>query len=416
MGDVKQRKSANSENGGGKMSIRDLYYEYRSEAVFGLLLIAAVVVSYLLSPLIPAEVYRKIISPTLNCAILLTCAMSAWALFRHHQGLRVRLMTAYTLVVWVVIMAFAMWMKWNSHDSLKAADGMLSMDGWEFVVGSILGWLLLVYPTELLRPGWLNLKRTLIDLLPVVIIGVLDALLDTDLRWLLAVYPFVLLFYIGANIRAYREYCEQNYSSMEDIDTQWVVRYLIMVVILGASYCFISLARFPTRLFTQQWLLFFVLFYSNEQVLFRPDPWKGRARVRKEDEKIEEENEDTEEYNDPSVMVNGMKCRDALEQWMATEKPYTNKDFRLTDLRQVLPLNRTYLSQFIKAEYDCNFYQYVTKYRIEEAKRLMRANPAMKMQDIAERSGFSSATVFGRVFARETGMAPSEWCAQFENT
>ena len=387
------------------MSIRELYYEYRSELVFGFLLTALVAASYMLSPLIPLEVYRKIISPTLDCAILVCCAMSAWTLFRHHQGIRVRKMSAYVMTAWVVVMSIGMWMKLSRHNSLTAADGMLSMNGWEFVLGSILGWLLLVYPTELLRPGWLNFKRAMIDLLPVAVIGVLDAVLDTDLRWLLAAYPFVLLAFIVVNIRAYRVYCENNYSSMEDIDVQWVVRYIIMLVILGASYCFISFARFPTRLFTQQWLLFFLLFYSNEQILFRPDPWVEHVRERKEDEP---EGED----NGSSLTGNETGYRAALEQWMVTEKPYLNKDFRLSDMMQVIPMNRTYLSQFIQTEFGCNFYQYVTKYRIEEAKRFMRANPDMRVQEIAEHCGFSSATVFGRVFLRETGLTPTEWLAQ----
>ncbi len=387
------------------MSIRELYYEYRSELVFGFLLTALVVASYMLSPLIPLEVYRKIISPTLNCAILVCCAMSAWALFRHHQGIRVRKMSAYVMTAWVVVMSIGMWMKLSRHNSLTAADGMLSMNGWEFVLGSILGWLLLVYPTELLRPGWLNFKRAMIDLLPVAVIGVLNAVLDTDLRWLLAAYPFVLLAFIVVNIRAYRVYCENNYSSMEDIDVQWVVRYIIMLVILGASYCFISFARFPTRLFTQQWLLFFLLFYSNEQILFRPDPWVEHVHERKEDEP---EGED----NGSSLTGNETGYRAALEQWMVTEKPYLNKDFRLSDMMQVIPMNRTYLSQFIQTEFGCNFYQYVTKYRIEEAKRFMRANPDMRVQEIAEHCGFSSPTVFGRIFLRETGLTPTEWLAQ----
>jgi len=178
-----------------------------------------------------------------------------------------------------------------------------------------------------------------------------------------------------------------------------------MLVILGASYCFISFARFPTRLFTQQWLLFFLLFYSNEQILFRPDPWVEHVRERKEDEP---EGED----NGSSLTGNETGYRVALEQWMVTEKPYLNKDFRLSDMMQVIPMNRTYLSQFIQTEFGCNFYQYVTKYRIEEAKRFMRANPDMRVQEIAEHCGFSSPTVFGRIFLRETGLTPTEWLAQ----
>ena len=47
----------------------------------------------------------------------------------------------------------------------------------------------------------------------------------------------------------------------------------------------------------------------------------------------------------------------------------------------------------------------------DEAKRLMREHPEMNMLDVAEQCGFSSPTVFARVFARETGMSPKEWSA-----
>ena len=98
-----------------------------------------------------------------------------------------------------------------------------------------------------------------------------------------------------------------------------------------------------------------------------------------------------------------------LEEWMDAEKPYRNPDFQLQDLQQVLPLNRTYLSRFIKTEYDCSFYQLVTRYRVEEAKRLLHEHPQMKIQEISEQCGFSSPTIFTRVFTRETGLNPSEW-------
>jgi AraC-like DNA-binding protein len=94
---------------------------------------------------------------------------------------------------------------------------------------------------------------------------------------------------------------------------------------------------------------------------------------------------------------------------METEKPYLNPDFRLNDLRQVLPLNRTYLSQLINTEYGCSFYQWVNRLRIEEAKRLMREQPDLKIQDIADRCGFSSRRVFSQIFTRETGTTPTEW-------
>ena len=88
----------------------------------------------------------------------------------------------------------------------------------------------------------------------------------------------------------------------------------------------------------------------------------------------------------------------------------------MMDLRAILPTNRTYLSQLINAEYGCNFYQYVTNYRIAEAKRLMREHPELKMQEVAEQSGFASAAVFSRTFSRETGFSPREWSSSVDNS
>ena len=69
----------------------------------------------------------------------------------------------------------------------------------------------------------------------------------------------------------------------------------------------------------------------------------------------------------------------------------------------------TYLSQFINDTYGCSFYQFVNRYRIEEAQRLMRECPEMKLDDVATRSGFSSRSYFTQVFTKEVGFSPREW-------
>ena len=94
---------------------------------------------------------------------------------------------------------------------------------------------------------------------------------------------------------------------------------------------------------------------------------------------------------------------------MEKERPYRNPDFKLVDLQAVLPMNRTYLSQFIHSEFGCNFYLFVNRYRIEEAKRLMADNPDMKMAEISASCGFSSPSVFSRTFTSIAGQSPSEW-------
>lgn len=391
--------------GGGKSPLRKFYYDYKDEIIFGLVLSVVVIVSNMLTPLIPVDMFHSIILPTLYTMIVTLCGGNAYLFWRHHEGKRMRKIMAGIMLAWTLITVGGLIARYRS-DAPDVADGIFSLQGWEFVLGDILAWMLMVYPAEFLQPGWLTWKKAFAQLTPVVLVGALDWWLDIDLRWLLAIYPLFILFMLFRHVHVYREWCEANFASMDDIDFQWVVRYLIIVFIVGCSYTYMCFSNVPTYAFTQMWLLFFLLFYSTEKIFFRPDPWE---RIREEDRTAPESLPVQEEKDN-------LTYRARLDEWMEKEKPYLNKDFRLMDLMQVLPMNRTYLSQFIMAEYGCNFYQFVANYRIEEAKRLMRENPGLKIQDIAERSGFSSPVVFSRTFVRETGISPSEWDAGIDNS
>jgi len=384
------------------MSIRKFFVEYRSEVVFGLALTAAMVLSYILAPLIPIDLFRKIIYPVQNTAIITVLLINTWTMARHSEGIRARYVHAWITGTLSVVMIAGTCYRMYVNADLQPAEGIFGFEGWEMIGGDLIAWLLLAYPSELLQPGWLTLKSALKRIVPVIVLGVIDMLVPYDLRWLMALVPMVWVALILKHVRDYRIYTEENYGSVEQTDEKWVVRYLLMILVLAMSYIYLCFSDEPTRLFTQQWLILFAIIYTNDQIIFRSKPWiEEAAKETVEDETVT----DTKETPTGS----NAEYRAKLEEWMTREKPYTNPEFRLMDLRRVLPLNRTYLSQLINAEYGCNFYQFVTRYRIEDAKQLMTDHPDMKMQDIAEQCGFSSPTVFARIFARETGTSPSEW-------
>ena len=384
------------------MSIRKFYHEYKSELGFGGVFSMAVAVSYLISPYIPEDWFRSIISPLQNSANCAITVIFAWLLARHHEGMRLRKLCAWLAGALAIIFIGGFIVRLKEEGANPVAEGAFSFERWELMLGAIIAWILLAYPSELLRPGWFTSPIPMTRILPVILVGVIDYFVPWDLRWMLALFPVIWMGLVYYHLRQYRKYCEENYSSLEDTDERWVIRYLMMMLVLGASYFYLYFSEEPNRLFTQQWLMSFVLAYSGEKILYRPNSWMER----KEKEDMEEN-----QYLAEGSQQSDREYKAALEQWMEKEKPYLNPDFRLIDLREVLPLNRTYLSQFIKNSYDCNFYQFVTNYRIEEAKRLMRENPDMKMQDVAAQSGFSSPTVFARTFVKETGFTPSEWSA-----
>ena len=64
---------------------------------------------------------------------------------------------------------------------------------------------------------------------------------------------------------------------------------------------------------------------------------------------------------------------------MERQRLYLNSDLNLAYLANELGLNRNYVSDCINTQTGGSFTQYVTNYRIDHAKRLLRENPDMKI-------------------------------------
>ena len=63
-----------------------------------------------------------------------------------------------------------------------------------------------------------------------------------------------------------------------------------------------------------------------------------------------------------------------------------------------------------KAAFGVTFVQYLSRYRVAAAKRLL-ANPRMSVTDVAAAAGFSDPSYFTRVFRKHEGVSPSEYRA-----
>ena len=383
-----------------KSRVRDIWYNYRSEVVFGVVMVAIVALSSYLALFIPDGIYDNVLTPVLIVCTFTVAFFGAWIIFRHSDNMRVRRIWGLALLMWGL--GDLAYLICNVVAPMQLMNiGAEHITVYELLVGNLLGWMMVLYPTETLRPGWLTWKVILWQLLPMVALVALDYLVPLNLWPVVSLYPYALLALVLSHIREYRRWCEDNFSSMDHIDVQWIIRYCIMLTIIGINYVYLCTAHSHTRGFTQQWFVILMLVYSTEQILYRIDPWK-RLRTTMH----EPAPEDTTDTEQPYASY-----RATLESWLESEKPYLNPDFQLTDLRRVLPLNRTYLSQLINTEYGCSFYQWANGLRIAEAKRLMTEKPELKLQEIAERCGFSSAGVFSRAFTRETGVNPSKWGA-----
>ena len=390
-----------------KESIHTIWLDCKSEVLFGIALATAVVLCcWGASVFLGDEQFVHNLLPAHGNALAILCLFGAYLCIRHYEGNRLRLAWAIALLLWGMLnTALLNGIFLADVPFFKSESGELTTR--MLLVLDVFFWILFIYPSEAISPpGGLHWKRSLLLLLPLPMLGVADYLLPVDLRVLIGLYPIALMIEFFAHMREYNKWCEDNFSSMDDIDAQWITRYIIMLLVVEGLQLWIWLSDDPTHFFTQELFFIFMVAYTTERVLYRPDPWQLMRSTAPDEEAAEEE---------PSEQPFAA-YRVTLEAWMEQEKPYLNPDFQLTDLRQVLPLNRTYLSQLINTEYDCSFYHWVNTYRIGEAKRLMRECPDLPMQDVSKQCGFSSPTVFSRVFAREAGLSPREWVSQIDNT
>ena len=108
------------------------------------------------------------------------------------------------------------------------------------------------------------------------------------------------------------------------------------------------------------------------------------------------------------------ELKEKLLHYMQTNQPYLKSDLKISELADSLSVPYYHLSQLINDEFSVNFYDFINKYRIEEAKKLLiEDNRNFKILAIAYEVGFNSKATFNRVFKKATDLTPSEFKEKF---
>ena len=105
------------------------------------------------------------------------------------------------------------------------------------------------------------------------------------------------------------------------------------------------------------------------------------------------------------------KIVDVLENIMQTKKLFLNPELKITDVASEVLFPRKQISQAMNEKLSNNFYNFINRYRIEEAKRLLEDTKYSKfsIEGIAHQSGFNSRSSFYTAFRNETGVTPSQF-------
>lgn len=393
------------------------------------------------------------ILPILITMATVICLGGATLLFLRSRKSRSRFILSLIMLSWGLIYFVRVLGFLNGASNLNFTSTGV-MDVMILVSGNLYLIFLLLYPLEIVRPGWLNPKRTILLLLPYVLISlfyyIVLILLGQKPRLLHNVneliehigefnvwYRFFMAFSIVIYLtllfwltwhykKFYSQWCRNNYSNDENMDISWLRQYGLGVVMIGIAYFILLLKGTTSCLITHNITVQCFFSYTLYKGLFHYNPYTENFFSQTLDESdacsrtelIERQifsGKDLSQPNEGTFIRKLPVYRDKVVEWMITNKPYLDPNFKLIDVMQILPLNRSYISRVFNEGFGCSFSDVVRDYRIREAERMLVSRMDIPVGQVGELCGFSSPSVFHRTFVQShNGLTPNRYRKQAE--
>jgi two-component system response regulator YesN len=108
----------------------------------------------------------------------------------------------------------------------------------------------------------------------------------------------------------------------------------------------------------------------------------------------------------------GSRNTQVLAQAIEFLRQNYQRSLRLEDIAQAVFLSPCYLSHIFKEEIGITIMEYLTRLRIEEAKRLL-CNPRFTVVQVADSIGYGDPSYFTKVFKKSEGITPSQFKQRF---
>ncbi|MEM8890408.1 MAG: helix-turn-helix domain-containing protein, partial [Bacteroidota bacterium] len=105
----------------------------------------------------------------------------------------------------------------------------------------------------------------------------------------------------------------------------------------------------------------------------------------------------------------GQRYFHQLKNILDQEQLFKDADLSLSILAKKMNLLERDISYIINQHSKSNFAQFINAYRIEEAKRLIKADPSQKLIAIAFEAGFNNLSTFNKAFKASTSLTPSQF-------
>jgi AraC-like DNA-binding protein len=230
---------------------------------------------------------------------------------------------------------------------------------------------------------------------------------------------YIIIIYF--KIRHHQKRIQIISSNTENINLQWFIELIVQFfIILTITVCYELYNIFIHKRnehFIMD-LLFLIIAYSASRYSIRQKeiyPTNKKQREELLSLKLEDKI-----LADKKKLIPDNEFEDLRQQLitiMETEKPYLDGELNLLKLSDLLQINIHQLSYLLNTGFNQNFFQFVNKYRIDLAKKLLLDNSQKKFSilGIAYESGFNSKTSFNTIFKKMTKLTPSEFKKKYSD-
>jgi len=229
---------------------------------------------------------------------------------------------------------------------------------------------------------------------------------------------------IARRVVAHQRTIQQVFSDTEMISLRWLLWLAQLIGVMGVAGILVDLLQSALGAALAPWKATYVIvsvvviYYISIKGILQPTIFRpGRSDVPQPADAAagpEPASAPVEKYRKSGLEPAAVeRLWDRLQRCMVEQRPHRREGIRLAELAEMLHVRPNYLSQVINSRAGANFYEFINRQRIIDAKALLLdPDQPLPLAEIGERCGFSSQSAFNNQFKKQVGTSPGVWREQ----
>lgn len=278
---------------------------------------------------------------------------------------------------------------------------------------------------EAVQPGFTKSWKVLILPIAFLILILVYVIVRKDI---IAVIGFIagmvmalgIMLLVGLKAIRQRKFLNDNYSYDENISVRWAVGsccgYILLVIaypfafdhfhwINESVYCLLCMLLWA----------YIIISAKHHKIILETGTEQTAEMTSGNTEKVPQELESEAEEEIPTpdniAYITEMVAH-KLTVAMESKKLYLNPLLSVKTVAMEIGTNTKYVSLYLNHNLGMTFYDYINRYRVEEACRIIESmvdNDRINMEEVSRQAGFNSVSTFNRHFRKVKGTTPIDY-------